>query len=46
MLHQVLISLGPLDESFVTRGRLASHRCWERGSLLYFLIICLVLGKC
>ena len=46
MLHQVLISLVPLDESFVTRGRLASHRCWERGSLLYFLIICLVLGKC
>jgi len=46
MLHQVLISLVPLDESFVTRGRLASHRCWERGSLLYFLIPCLVLRKC
>jgi hypothetical protein len=45
MLHQVLISLVPLDESFVTRGRLVSHRCWERGPLLHFLILCLVLGK-
>lgn len=45
MLHQVLISLVPLDESFVTRGRLVSHRCRERGSLLHFLILCLMLGK-
>jgi hypothetical protein len=45
MLHQVLISLVPLDESFVTRGRLVSHRCWKRGSLLYLLILCLMLGK-
>jgi hypothetical protein len=45
MLHQVLISLVPLDESFVSRGRLVSHRCWDRGSFLYLLILCLMLRK-
>ena len=46
MLHQVLISLVPLDESFVTRGRLVTSRYWDRGSLVYFLIFPLLLGKC
>lgn len=46
MLHQVLICLVPLDESFVTRGRLGSSSYWDRWSLVKFVIISLVLGKC
>ena len=43
MLHQVLISLVPLDESFFIRGRLACHRCMYRRFLLSFLPLCLIL---
>ena len=43
MLHQVLISLVPLDESFFIRDRLACHRCMYRRFLLRFLPLCLIL---